>query len=136
MHHRAAAVVVCWSAFQAEKQSWSPVTPWPPKLTFLHPWCWVVEHSICKPKNWCYRIVFSPEQSVHSVTGLRVREQEVPFRGQRSPLQRGQNNKEAGQFPSPAPPPFITTTPMIASGCRGQHWDSKELKVLLFSCIY
>lgn len=58
--HRSVAMVVWQLAFQTEKQSHKA---WPPlnllELASLCPWCGVVEHIVCKPRNWHYSITFS-----------------------------------------------------------------------------
>lgn len=52
-----------------EAKAWSPAPCALPELASLCPWCRVGEHILCKPKNWCCRTIFLPEQRVHFVTG-------------------------------------------------------------------
>lgn len=125
--HKSATRVVRWPAFQTEKHShgaWSSCSL--SELASLRPWCQVVEHLICQPENWYYRIVFfffPPEQRVHSVTGPGVKAlvgvgEGWACKGTRSPLLGKQINTEGCWVPPAHTTPCVAATLKAASRCR------------------
>lgn len=103
---------------------------WPnpnfPEVTFLHPWYQVMEHFMCKPENYYYRITFfflNKGCVLWLVLGSGHRGSLAKI-WLKSQLPR-EENKEADH---PTALPCITATLKAASGCGGQHQDFMDLK--------
>ena len=119
--------VQCQHPRQRNKAT-EPAKPHPPRVASLNHWYLVTEHIICKPENWCWKILYFSEQRAHSVTGPGIWTQVGLYRCLRLPLPGGQSNLTGSQVTQAIPTPTHGGYTDSSFWLWGQHWDFMDVE--------